>query len=236
MCVMTTQKSLPFLCESTTISAMTTLNITEIFESVQGETSFTGLPTTFIRLAACNLRCTWCDTPYSFTNGEKMEMDAVLQVVESKGSKHICVTGGEPLLQKNAIPLMQALCDRGYTVSLETGGSLSTENVPDSVHVILDIKCPGSGMESKNFWTNIGFLKPQDEVKFVVQDRADYDYCKDVIANYRLMSKVDSILLSPVHGVLCPQQLVHWILEDRLPVRLNLQIHKFIWTPQTRGV
>lgn len=165
-----------------------------------------------------------------------MELEAIIAAVENNGSRHVCVTGGEPLLQKPAIPLMQALCDKGYIVSLETGGSLTTENVPVAVHTILDIKCPGSGMESKNFWANIGFLKPKDEVKFVVLDRNDYDYAKDVIQKYRLDSKVDSILLSPVHGVQCPQQLVQWILDDKLPVRLNLQIHKFIWTPQTRGV
>lgn len=215
---------------------MTTLNITEIFESVQGETSFSGLPTTFIRLAACNLRCTWCDTPYSFTQGEKMELDAILKIVESNGANHVCVTGGEPLLQKNAIPLMQELCNKNYTVSLETGGSLSTEAVPEQVHTILDIKCPGSGMESKNFWGNIGFLKPKDEVKFVILNREDYEYSKEVIHKFRLDTKVASILLSPVHSVQCSQELVKWILEDRLPVRLNLQIHKFIWSPQTRGV
>lgn len=215
---------------------MTQLNITEIFESVQGETSFTGLPTVFIRLAACNLRCTWCDTPYSFPKGTPMPLEAIIAEVENKGSRHICVTGGEPLLQKPVISLMQHLCDKGYTISLETGGSLSIEEVPGDVHIILDLKCPGSGMEKHNLWSNIGLLKPQDEVKFVLLDRADYEYAKEIIQKYRLDAKVKELLFSPVHGVLCPQQLVEWILEDRLPVRLNLQIHKYIWSPATRGV
>lgn len=215
---------------------MTKLNITEIFHSVQGETTFVGLPTTFIRLSACNLRCTWCDTTYSFSRGTAIPLDDIIAEVEKNGSRHVCVTGGEPLLQKEVIPLMEALCCKGFTISLETGGSLSIENVPSSVYNILDIKCPGSGMEEKNHWPNMGLLKPQDEVKFVLLDRADYEYAKSIIQKYRLDSKVNTILLSPVHGELCPQKLVGWILEDRLPVRLNLQIHKTIWTPTTRGV
>lgn len=215
---------------------MPQLNITEIFHSVQGETTFAGLPTTFIRLSACNLRCTWCDTTYSFTKGAPMTIESIVAEVETNGSRHVCVTGGEPLLQNEVIPLMKILCAKGYTVSLETGGSLSIENVPDDVHNVLDIKCPGSGMDSKNYWPNIGLLKPKDEVKFVVLDRTDYDYAKEIIQKYRLDTKVNSVLLSPVHGVLCPQQLVTWILQDNLPVRLNLQIHKIIWTPTTRGV
>lgn len=219
-----------------TISPMNQLNITEIFHSVQGETTFAGLPTTFIRLSACNLRCTWCDTTYSFTKGNPLSLDEIVATVEKNGSRHVCITGGEPLLQKEVIPLMKTLCDKGFILSLETGGSLTVEDVPLDVHTILDIKCPGSGMEPKNYWPNIGLLKTKDEVKFVVLDRADYDYAKEVIQKYRLDAKVNNILLSPVHGVLCPQQLVAWILEDRLPVRLSLQIHKFIWTPTTRGV
>jgi 7-carboxy-7-deazaguanine synthase len=215
---------------------MTKLNITEIFHSVQGETTFVGLPTTFIRLSACNLRCTWCDTTYSFKRGTSMELEEIVAIVEKNGSQHVCVTGGEPLLQEGVISLMETLSSKGFIISLETSGSLSIAKVPNSVYNILDIKCPGSGMEDKNHWPNIGLLKPQDEVKFVLLDRADYDYAKNIIYKYRLDSKVNTILLSPVHGELCSQKLVAWILEDRLPVRLNLQIHKTIWTPTTMGV
>ena len=215
---------------------MPTLNTTEIFNSVQGETTFVGLPTTFIRLSACNLRCTWCDTTYSFAKGNAMELTEIEAIVEKNGSRHVCITGGEPLLQKEVLPLMENLCRKGYILSLETGGSLSTEKVPEAVHTILDIKCPGSGMEEKNYWPNIGLLRAHDEVKFVLLDRADYEYAREIIRKYRLEAKVQSILLSPVHGALDPQILVGWILEDRLPVRLNLQIHKTIWTPQTQGV
>lgn len=165
-----------------------------------------------------------------------MSLASILEQVEKNNSRHVCVTGGEPLLQKEVIPLLQNLCAKNFIVSLETGGSLSVEQVPEAVHTILDIKCPGSGMEDKNYWPNIGLLKPKDEIKFVLLDRADYDYAKEVMTKYRLESKVHSILFSPVHGILCPQQLVTWILEDNLSVRLNLQIHKVIWSPTTRGV
>ncbi|MEC7839590.1 MAG: radical SAM protein [Chlamydiota bacterium] len=213
-----------------------TINLIEIFSSVQGETHLSGLPTVFVRTAACNLRCTWCDTNYSFGRGTPTTIDSIVKEVEEAGLPHVCITGGEPLLQKNIHQLMSILCDRGYTVSIETGGSLPINNIDARVITILDIKCPGSGMESKNLWENIKNLRPHDEIKFVILDRNDYDYTKKVIEKYHLKNRKHPVLLSPVHDELESKQLVEWILEDKLPVRLNLQLHKFIWTPQTRGV
>lgn len=212
------------------------LNIIEIFASVQGETSFTGLPTTFIRLAACNLRCTWCDTAYSFGRGTPLALDAILEQTASFACHNICVTGGEPLLQATVHPLMQALCDRGYCVSLETGGSLTIQDVDPRVHVILDIKCPASAMSEKNLWSNIALLKKKDEIKFVIADAADYAYAKEVCERYQLLNQVGEVLFSPVFGQLDPKELVRWILNDKLAVRLNMQLHKFIWDPATKGV
>jgi len=213
-----------------------TLNIIEIFASVQGETSLSGLPTTFIRLAACNLRCTWCDTNYSFGRGTPLSLTDILDQTKKNGCRHVCVTGGEPLLQENVFPLMQALADQNYTVSLETGGSLSIEKVDERVITILDIKCPGSGMSHKNLWSNIPLLKSNSQVKFVILDKKDYDYAKEICTKYDLFERLTEVLFSPVFGVLDAKILVEWILEDRLPVRLNLQLHKFIWDPKTKGV
>lgn len=213
-----------------------TLQMTEIFASVQGETSFAGLPTTFVRLAACNLRCTWCDTTYSFGRGDTWELDAIIQKIEGYGCRNVCITGGEPLLQSNVYLLMKELCDRGYILSLETGGSLPTTEVDSRVTIVLDIKCPGSGMSEKNYWANLPHLRTFDEIKFVLTDRDDYDYAKSICAKYELFKKVNTVLFSPVHGALDPQDLVQWILQDRLPVRLNLQLHKFIWDPLKKGV
>lgn len=212
------------------------LRLIEIFESVQGETTTTGLPTTFIRLAACNLRCTWCDTTYSFGKGVPFSLNDIWNKVETYGHRHICVTGGEPLLQQNVLKLMTALCDHGYIVNLETGGSLTTEFVDARTHIILDIKCPDSGMSSKNYWENLSRLRMHDEVKFVINSIVDYDYAKEIVAKYTLFEKTPHVLFSPVHGKLDSKELVSWILRDRLHVRLNLQTHKFIWAPETRGV
>ncbi len=213
-----------------------TLNLTEIFCSVQGETSLSGLPTTFIRLASCNLRCSWCDTPYSFGRGDPLSLDAIIKTVQKYGARHVCITGGEPLLQKNVLTLMKKLCDEGYTVSLETGGSLSTEEVDSRVITILDIKCPGSGMSQKNAWENINRLRVHDEVKFVLKDQQDYVWAKQICEKHGLFKREKEVLFSPVHGVLDPQALIQWILNDKLKIRLNLQIHKWIWTPETQGV
>lgn len=219
-----------------TLTEKKSLNITEIFTSVQGETSFSGLPTTFIRLARCNLRCRWCDTSYSFSRGEEFTLDSLLERVKADGVRHICITGGEPLLQKNVYSLMTTLCDLGYVVSMETGGGMSTESVDSRVHTILDIKCPGSGMDQKNTWENLDRLRAHDEVKFVISHREDYLWAKEVCERYDLFSKVGSVLLSPVHDELPAQDLIGWFLEDRLPVRLNLQVHKFIWPKTMKGV
>lgn len=219
-----------------TVIDTNTLNITEIFNSVQGETRFAGLPTVFIRTAACNLRCSWCDTPYSFGRGTPMTLTSILDQVKSYGSSHVCVTGGEPLLQKEVYLLLNKLCELGYSVSLETGGSLPIDQVDNRVSTILDIKCPGSKMEKKNDWKNLVLLKDLDEVKFVLLDRTDYDYAKEIMEKYDLTKRTHPPLLSPVHGELDPQELISWILEDHLPVRLNLQIHKYIWHPTTKGV
>lgn len=218
------------------MNTVDTLDLIELFSSVQGETSFTGFPTTFIRLAKCNLRCSWCDTTYSFKRGTPHTLFSILSKVEEFGCRHTCITGGEPLLQPNVHKLMKELCDRKYVVSLETGGSLATEAVDPRVHVILDIKCPGSGMSEKNYWKNLTWLKPHDQVKFVLKDESDYCYARSICEKYDLYNQVQEVLLSPVHEVLDSQKLVSWILRDRLPVRLNLQIHKFIWSPTTRGV
>ena len=213
-----------------------TLNLIELFASVQGETSLSGLPTTFVRLARCNLRCSWCDTTYSFGKGEPYSLASILEKITNNRTKQVCITGGEPLLQDNIYPLMTELCNREHVVSIETGGSLTTEKIDPRVRIILDIKCPGSGMHEKNFFANLDTLRPHDEVKYVLADRNDYEYAKEISERHKLFDKVENVLFSPVHGVLDPKELVSWILDDALPVRLNLQIHKFIWTPTTQGV
>jgi 7-carboxy-7-deazaguanine synthase len=214
----------------------TQLNLIEIFKSIQGETSFSGLLTTFIRLAACNLRCSWCDTSYSFGRGETYYIDQIITLVQNYKCKHVCITGGEPLLQQEVYLLMSKLCDLGYTVSLETSGSVFIRNVDLRVHVILDVKCPGSGMNDKNDWRNLNELRAKDEIKFVIKNREDYLFARSTCEKYDLFSRTKSVLFSPVYAVLDPKDLVHWILDDNLPVRLNLQIHKFIWSPEKQGV
>lgn len=212
------------------------LRLIEIFRSVQGESSLMGLPTTFIRLAGCNLRCSWCDTPYSFGKGYATALDEIIQSVDALGCRYVCITGGEPLLQRHVYPLMELLCDAGYRLSIETGGSLSTHEIDPRVKVILDIKCPGSGMSHKNLWENLHRLNSGDEVKFVLVDRSDYMWAVEQCERYQLWREGMTVLFSPVHGVLDSKELVEWILVDRLSVRLNLQLHKFIWSPETRGV
>lgn len=213
------------------------LNLIELFSSVQGETSTSGRPCTFIRLARCNLRCSWCDSEYSFGRGKPYTINEILDFVADQGFKEVCVTGGEPLLQENVYSLIESLCDQNYSVQIETGGSLPIDKVDKRAHIILDIKCPGSEMHHKNYFPNIDFLKPQDEVKFVLKNLKDYLYAKEIIEKYNLEKKEIEILLSPVFGVLDSKELVAWIQEDKLHfVRLNLQIHKYIWEPHTIGV
>jgi 7-carboxy-7-deazaguanine synthase len=212
------------------------LTINEIFHSIQGESTHTGLPCVFVRLTACDLRCSWCDTPYAFHEGRKMSLDAVLASVAAYDCPLVEITGGEPLLQPDVYPLMNALLERGHTVLLETGGHRSIASVPAGVVRIVDVKCPASGESQKNDWSNLDLLTPADEVKFVVQDRVDYEFAKHVIAQHALPGRCAAILMSPVHGVLDAKELAGWILADKLPVRLQLQVHKYIWSPETRGV
>ena len=212
------------------------LTINEIFHSIQGESTHAGKPCVFVRLTACDLRCSWCDTPYAFTEGRKMELDDIVARVKSYGCPVVEITGGEPLLQKDVYPLMERLLGEGLMVMLETGGHLPIDRVPVGVIRIVDVKCPGSGESHRNAWTNLDHVGSTDEVKFVLQDRADYEFARDVVARHRLPTRVAAVLFSPVHGVLDPKVLAAWILEDRLDVRLQLQTHKFIWDPQTRGV
>ena len=212
------------------------LTINEIFHSIQGESSHAGRLCVFVRLTGCDLRCSWCDTPYSFHEGHKMSVDEVAAAVEAYGSALVEITGGEPLLQEDVYPLMDRLIASGRTVMLETGGHRSTTRVPAAVFTILDVKCPASGEASKNDWSNLDRLAPHDEVKFVVQDRADYEFAREVIARHDLASRAAAVLISPVHGVLEPKALSEWMLADRLPARLQMQLHKYIWSPTTRGV
>ena len=212
------------------------LTINEIFHSIQGESTHAGRPCVFVRLTACDLRCSWCDTPYAFHEGEKMSIDEVVARVKHYGCDLVEVTGGEPLLQKDVYPLMQRLLDERFTVMLETGGHRSIAGVPPAVVRIMDVKCPGSGESHRNDWTNMGHLSLHDEVKFVIKDRIDYEFARRVVAEHNLNGRVAAVLFSPVHGELDPKQLAAWILEDGLKVRMQVQLHKYIWDPQTRGV
>jgi 7-carboxy-7-deazaguanine synthase len=190
----------------------------------------------FVRLTACDLRCSWCDTPYSFHEGRKRSVGDVIAEVEQYGCPLVEITGGEPLLQDDVYPLMSELLRRGRTVMLETGGHRPITRVPREVVKIVDVKCPGSGEAARNDWTNLERLAPHDEVKFVIKDRTDYEYAVDVVRRYDLAARAGAILFSPVHGVLEPRTLSEWLLADRVPARLQLQLHKYIWPPDTRGV
>ena len=212
------------------------LTINEIFHSIQGESTHSGRPCVFVRLTACDLRCSWCDTPYAFTEGSRMSLDDVVAEVDRYECPLVEITGGEPLLQADVYPLMRRLLDRGRTVMLETGGHRSIEQVPPDVIKIVDVKCPGSGEAHRNDWKNLDRLAPHDEVKFVIKDREDYEYARDVVARHALANRVAAVLFSPVHGVMDASELAAWILADRLGVRLQLQAHKFIWGAGVRGV
>ena len=204
------------------------LKISEIFYSLQGEATRIGLPTVFIRLTGCPLRCVWCDTEHAFAGGQSMTLAAIVDRVGTFGARQVCVTGGEPLAQKNCLPLLTALCDAGYEVSLETSGALDIAGVDPRVARIVDLKAPGSGESSKNRWQNLAALTPRDEVKFVLKDRADYEWARSMITEHRL-DAVCPLLVSPVQGDLNPTELAEWILADRLAVRFQLQLHKLLW-------
>jgi 7-carboxy-7-deazaguanine synthase len=212
------------------------LTVNEIFYSIQGESTRAGEPCVFVRLTACDLRCSWCDTPYAFYEGRKMSIADVVAAVDRHGCPLVEITGGEPLLQEDVYPLMDRLLEDGRTVMLETGGHRPIARVPHDVVKIVDVKCPGSGEADRNDWDNLDRLARHDEVKFVIKDRADYEYARAVITRHDLPRRAAAILLSPVHGALDPKTLSEWMLEDRVPARLQLQLHKYIWTPDTRGV
>ena len=217
------------------------LRVTEIFHSIQGESTWAGFPCVFVRLTGCPLRCVWCDTEYSFHGGEKLGLDEIIGEVEGMGTKLVEITGGEPLIHPNAFLLTRALLDRGYTVLVETSGAVDVSPLDTRAHKIMDLKCPGSGEESKNLWSNLDHLTERDEVKFVVKDRIDYEWTRSVIRDRGLDEEVQNatlraLLISPVWGEVDLQELSGWMMEDDLPARLQLQLHKVIWDPQTRGV
>lgn len=204
------------------------LKISEIFFSLQGETSRAGLPSVFIRLTGCPLRCVWCDTEYAFSGGENKTIVEVLGAVAAYGARTVCVTGGEPLAQKACLPLLSALCDAGYDVSLETSGALDIGGVDPRVSRIVDLKAPGSGEFAKNRWENLTLLTAHDELKFVLKDRADYEWARDTIREHRLDARCP-LLFSPVQGEMTPTMLADWIIADHLPVRFQMQLHKVLW-------
>ena len=212
------------------------LTVNEIFYSIQGESTYAGRPCVFVRLTACDLRCSWCDTPYAFVEGRKVSVDDLVREVERHDCPLVEITGGEPLLQEDVYPLMDRLLADGKTVLIETGGHLSVERVPAAVVKVMDIKCPGSGEADRADWRNLDRLRGQDQVKFVIRDRVDYEYARDVLRRHDLDRRCAATLFSPVHGVLDPKQLAMWVLDDGLPVRVQLQLHKYIWGSEARGV
>jgi 7-carboxy-7-deazaguanine synthase len=211
------------------------MRITEIFYSIQGESSFIGTPCVFIRTTGCNLRCVWCDTAYSFYGGEEMSLDDIIKKVESYGCKLVEITGGEPMLQKEIYELCGRLLAANHTVLIETGGSLDLSQLDPRVVKIVDLKCPGSGEAERNDWLNLEILQPHDQIKFVIKDRADYEWTLEVIRKHRLDERFH-LLFSPVFGEMELRPLAEWMLADRVKARLQIQLHKFIWSPETRGV
>ena len=206
---------------------MSTLRINEIFYSIQGESSRIGMPTVFVRLTGCPMRCTYCDTAYAFHDGQQKEIEEIIQEIKKFDTNYVTVTGGEPLAQKNCIDLMNQLCELGYQVSLETGGALDIKDVHSKVKIILDVKTPKSNEDKNNFWPNLANIRTNDEIKFVIQDYEDFSWSMDIIEKYQL--KQNQILFSPVYKVLGNEQLAEWILKHQLNVRLQLQLHKILW-------
>ena len=213
-----------------------TLTINEIYLSIQGESTWVGRPCVFVRLTFCDLRCNYCDTEYAFYDGKKRTLDNILEEVATFDCRLVEITGGEPLLQKSVLPLMAMLCDSRYTVLLETSGAHDISKVDARVHRIMDLKTPGSGEVDKNRWPNIDHLTLRDEVKFVMGTREDYEWAREKVQRYDLASRCHAVLFSPIFGRIDPRQIVEWILEDKLNVRFQLQMHKFIWSPTQRGV
>lgn len=220
---------------STETPSKTLLKINEIYLSLQGESTWVGLPCVFVRLTGCSLRCTWCDTAYAFYEGKDEGLEAILKQVDSHGVRLVEITGGEPLEQEGVYPLMEALLHKGYQVMLETSGAVDIRRVPKKVIKIMDIKCPGSGEESRNLWENVAKLVPgQDEIKFVIKDKADYDWAVRQVRTHNL-APVFTILFSPSHEELKPAELAGWITADRLPVRFQIQTHKYVWPNEDKG-
>lgn len=213
-----------------------TLVVNEIYQSIQGESSWAGWPCVFVRTTACDLRCTYCDTEYAFYQGKKRPLDEVLAEVLAMDCPMVEITGGEPLLQKNVLPLMAALCDAGKTVLIETSGAHDISGIDPRVHRIMDLKTPGSGECGRNLFANIPHLTKRDEVKCVIGSREDYEWSREQVREHDLANRVGCVLFSPIFGRIEPRQIVEWMLEDKLPVRFQLQMHKFIWEPKARGV
>ena len=213
-----------------------TLKVNEIYQSIQGESSWAGWPCSFIRLTACDLRCTYCDTAYAFYDGKKRLVSEILAEVLALDCPMVEVTGGEPLLQKNVLPLMTQLCDAGKTVLIETSGAHDIGKIDARVHRIMDLKTPSSGECARNLWSNIEHLTKRDEVKFVIGSREDYEWSREQVRVHRLAERCGCVLFSPIFGKIEPREIVDWIIADKLPVRFQLQMHKFIWPPDERGV
>ncbi|MFM9904095.1 MAG: radical SAM protein [Pyrinomonadaceae bacterium] len=213
------------------------LRITEIFLSIQGESSHAGRPCSFVRLTGCPMRCVWCDSEYTFTGGERLSFENIFAKLDEFGCNLVEVTGGEPLAQNNVFPFITALCDRGYDVLVETGGFISTEDVDPRAKIILDVKCPASGEAERNHWPNLNRLRPEmDEVKFVIADLADWEFAKEIIEKYDLVTRTKEILISPIHGIHNLAEIAEAVSTSGLKVRLNLQIHKYIWGADAHGV
>jgi 7-carboxy-7-deazaguanine synthase len=212
------------------------LTINEIYFSIQGESTWAGLPCVFVRLTFCDLRCTYCDTEYAFYEGKKQTLGEIVDAVLGYDCPLVEVTGGEPLLQKNVLPLMTLLADAGRTVLLETSGAHDISEVDPRVHRIMDLKTPGSGEAERNLFSNLEYLTPRDEVKFVIGSRADYEWSRALVREHQLAERCRAVLFSPIFGRIDPREIVEWVLADNLPVRFQLQMHKFIWTPTQRGV
>lgn len=224
-----------------TAGTTTSLQVTEIFHSIQGESTWAGLPCTFVRLTGCPLRCFWCDTEYAFHGGRKLSLEEVVDRVRALGCPLVEITGGEPLVQRGAFTLAERLLDEGYTVLVETSGAIDVSRLDPRTHKIMDLKCPGSGESDRNLWSNLDHLRSRDEVKFVVRDRVDYEWARDVVRDRGLDRRVregslGAVLVSPVWGAVDLEELAAWILADRLPVRLQLQMHKVVWGAEARGV
>ena len=212
------------------------LTVNEIFFSIQGESSYAGRPCVFVRLTGCDLRCTWCDTAYAFDAGQKQTVEAVVTAVGDYGCSLVEITGGEPLLQRDVYPLMKNLLAAGHTVLLETGGHVDISNVPHEVVKVVDVKCPGSGEAGRNDLANLDRLARHDEVKFVIRDRSDYEFARACVHTHGLEDRCAAVLFSPVHRVLDPERLSEWALADRLPIRIQVQLHKYLWGDEARGV